>query len=325
MIIGKRLLQCAVLLVGCVGLAQTAAGPARQAHKVRDGRMFAPYLDVVQVPGDLSQIRAASGVSFFTLAFVNADHGCNPSWPGGQLVANDNRIATSIAKLRREGGDVIIAFGGYEGTELAQACGDVSSLQSAYQKVIDTYKAKTLDLDIEHLAIEDQASIDRRSIVLKNLAQANPGLQINFTLPATPAGLTDQAVNVLKSAAAQGAPVHIVNVMAMDYGPYATSKDMGANAIAAIEGAQNQLKQLGIDAKLGITPMLGMNDVKGEVFKPEDAAKVLSYALKNQNVALLAFWSVSRDNRSCIGTVSPTCSGIRQRPWEFSHLFAAFR
>ena len=50
------------------------------------------------------------------------------------------------------------------------------ALQAAYQAVIDKYKAKVLDLDIEHTAIEDPVSIDRRSQALTALAAANPGL-----------------------------------------------------------------------------------------------------------------------------------------------------
>jgi len=227
-------------------------------------------------------------------------------------------------KLRAAGGDVIIGFGGYEGTELAQVCTDVASLQAAYQKVVDKYKAKILDFDVEHLALDDQSSIDRRNLAITNLVKANPGLQINFTLSATPGGLTAQGVGVLKSAVAQGTAVHVVNVMTMNYGQAAASKNMGVNAISAIEGAQSQLKDLGMKANLGITPMIGMNDAPGETFTAADAAAVLSYAQRNQNIALLAFWSVARDNGSCSGKVAPTCSGIAQKSWQFSHLFASF-
>ena len=320
----KRLLYCILLLAASSWAAQTAVVPKKAHSNGNPARIFAPYLDVAHLPDNAPRLLADSGARYITLAFVNAGQGCAPTWPGAQSVDADTTISAFVAKLRTAGGHVIIAFGGYEGTELAQACSDVSSLQSAYQKVLDKYKPTALDFDVEHFAIADQPSIDRRNSALKNLAQANPKLRINFTLPATPAGLTDQSVNVLKSAVAQGVPVHIVNVMTMDYGPIANSNDMGANAISAIEGAQSQLKQLGMNAKLGITPMLGVNDVAGEVFKLADAASVLSYARKNSNVALLSFWSLGRDNASCTAVVSPTCSGISQKPWEFSRIFVAF-
>ncbi|HVJ04480.1 MAG TPA: chitinase [Candidatus Saccharimonadales bacterium] len=286
--------------------------------------MFAPYVDVALLPNNLPQIRADSGTRLFTLAFVNANQGCSPSWPGGQLVADDGAISGYITQLRASGGDVIIAFGGYDGKELAQACMNVASLQAAYQQVVDKYKAKILDFDVEHHALDDQDSIDRRNLAIANLTKANPGLQIDFTLPATPNGLTAQGVSVLRSAVAQGTRVHIVNVMTMNYGQSAASKNMGANAISAIDSAQSQLKDLGLNAKLGITPMIGMNDATGETFDAADAAAVLSYAQRNQNIALLAFWSVARDNGSCSGRLAPTCSGISQKAWQFSHAFASF-
>ncbi len=321
LISAATLLCVSSLLVFAVEAQRKAA---QQAHRSSE-RIFAPYVDVSQSANNLSQLHTDSGTRVFTLAFINSNHGCTPSWPGAQLVSSDALISESIAKLRAVGGDVIIAFGGYDGIELAKACTDVASLQSAYQQVVDKYKARILDFDIEHLALDDQASIDRRNLAITNLAKDNPKLQIHFTLPATPSGLTAQGASVLKSAFAQRTPIHVVNVMAMNYGQAATSKNMGANAISAVEGAQTQLKDLGLNAKLGVTPMIGMNDVVGEVFTAADADAILSYAQSNQNVALLAFWSVARDNGSCSGNVAPTCSGIAQKTWQFSHVFASFR
>ncbi len=231
-----------------------------------------------------------------------------------------------IAKLRAAGGDVLIAFGGYDGTDLGQSCSDVPSLQAAYQAVIDKYKVKILDFDVEHTAIEDPVSIDRRSQALKALAAANPGLQINYTLPATPAGLTDLSVNVIKSAVKYGTPVAVVNLMAMDYGSPVPTGAMGPDAVAAASAASCQLKSLGLNARIGITPMIGVNDSAGETFTLDDAQVVLNYAQANSNVvALLAFWSVGRDNGSCSGTVSPLCSGLPQKEWDFTRIFQKFQ
>ena len=72
--------------------------------------------------------------------------------------------------------------------------------------------------------------------------------------------------------------------------------------------------------------MIGVNDTAGEVFGLSDAQTVLSYAEANNDaVALLSFWSVGRDNGSCMGTVSPTCSGIAQNEWAFSRVFQQFQ
>jgi hypothetical protein len=288
-------------------------------------RTFAPYVDMSKMADRLSYIQSQAGTKTLTLAFIVADKGCVPTWLGGSPVAADATIATAIAKFRAAGGDIAIAFGGYDALELAQTCNDVTSLQAAYQAVIDKYKLKILDLDIEHTAIEDPASIDRRSQALTALAEANPGIQINYTLPATPAGLTDLSVNVIKSAVKFRTPVAVVNLMAMDYGAAVLTGAMGPNAVAAASGAACQLKNLGLNARVGITPMIGVNDSAGETFTLEDAQVVTNYALANSTtVTWLAFWSIGRDNGGCFGKVSPYCSGLPQKEWDFTRIFQKF-
>jgi hypothetical protein len=305
------------VVFGCALAAQTAPAPSRT---------FAPYVDMSKMADRLWYIRSQPGVNTVTLAFIVGSNGCVPSWLGTSPVSPDTAITTAIAKFRASGGDVIIAFGGYDGLELAQVCNDVTSLQAAYQAVIDKYKATVLDFDVEHTAIEDPVSIDRRSQALKALASANPGLQINFTLPATPGGLTDLSVNVIKSALKFATPVAVVNLMTMDYGSPVLTGAMGPNAVAAAAGTMCQLKSLGMKARIGITPMIGINDSPDEIFTLDDAQVVVNYALANGNaVALLSFWSVGRDNGSCFGKVSPYCSGIPQKDWDFFRIFQTFR
>jgi hypothetical protein len=299
---------------------------AQTTTPVQPSRMFAPYVDMTKLTITMPQVQAASGIKMFTLAFVISGTPCTPAWGGTAPISSDTSILDGIAKLRAAGGDVLIAFGGYDGTDLGQSCADVPSLQAAYQSVIDKYKVKILDFDVEHTAIEDPISIDRRSQALKALAAANPGLQINYTLPATPAGLTDLSVNVIKSAMKFATPVTVVNLMTMDYGSPVPTGAMGPDAVAAASAASCQLKSLGLNAHIGITPMIGVNDSAGETFTLDDAQVVLNYAQANSNVvALLAFWSVGRDNGGCSGTVSPLCSGLPQKDWDFTRIFQKFQ
>jgi hypothetical protein len=299
---------------------------AQSPAPAQSSRMFAPYVDMTKLANSLSQVQASSGIKTFTLAFIVSGNGCAAAWGGTIPIFTDTMIASGIAQLREAGSDILIAFGGYDGLELAQTCNDVPILQVAYQSVIDRYKVKILDFDVEHTAIEDPASIDRRSQALKALAVANPGLQINYTLPATPAGLTDLSVNVIKSAVKYGTPVAIVNLMAMDYGSPVPAGAMGPNAVAVAAAALCQLKSLGLNARVGITPMIGVNDSASEIFTLDDAQVVLNYALTNSNsIALLSFWSVGRDNGGCSGTVVHNCSGIAQKEWAFTRIFQKFQ
>ena len=224
------------------------------ASVAQSPRTFAPYVDMSTMADGLPSIQQATALKTLTLAFVVSGNGCAPIWLAASPIATDKDIAKYVAQVRANGADIIIAFGGYDGLELAQTCSDVPNLQAAYQAVVDKYKAKVLDLDIEHTAIEDPVSIDRRSVALTKLAAANPGLQLNYTLPVTPAGLTDLSVNVIKSAVKFGTPVTIVNLMTMDYGAPVLTGAMGPNAVSAAGAAAVQLKSLGLNARIGITP-----------------------------------------------------------------------
>ena len=299
---------------------------AQITTSAQSSKMFAPYADMTKLADSLPQIQAASGIKTFTLAFIVSGNGCVAAWGGTVPISTDATIAAGIAQIRKTGSDVIVAFGGYDGLELGQTCSDVPRLQAAYQTVIDKYKVQILDFDVEHTAIEDPMSIDRRSQALKALAAANSGLQINYTLPATPAGLTDLSVNVIKSAVKYDTPVAVVNLMAMDYGSPVPTGAMGPNAVAAASAALCQLKSLGLNARVGITPMIGVNDSAGETFTLDDAQVVLNYALANSNsIMLLSFWSVGRDNGGCSGTVVHNCSGITQKDWDFTRIFQKFQ
>ncbi|WP_436389065.1 hypothetical protein [Amycolatopsis sp. MEPSY49] len=104
---------------------------------------------------------------------------------------------------------------------------------------------------------------------MKTLQNNNPGLKISLTLPVLPTGLTADGLNVVKSAKDAGVNLDLVNVMAMDY--YQGAGDQGAKAISAAKATQAQLKSLyGLsDAaawkKVGVTPMIGVNDSQNEI------------------------------------------------------------
>jgi hypothetical protein len=288
------------------------------------GTLFtAPYIDMGSWPTPvLSDISAASGLKNFTLAFVNSA-GCKASW----FNAFDPRTAwqlDEITKIRNAGGDVKISFGGASGIELAQACGDVTSLTAEYQAVVSAYHLKFIDFDIEGAAVADPTTIARRSQAMARLAAANPGLKITLTLPVLPEGLDANGLNVVRAAKAAGAPIDTVNVMAMDY--YRTG-DYGAFALQAAQSTHDQLQSIyGLsDAAAwrmtGVTPMLGQND-DGHIFNQTAARNLVSFA-KQHHLGELAFWEVTRDRNACNGALFQ-CTNIPQSPYEFSHIFAAY-
>ena len=91
----------------------------------------------------------------------------------------------------------------------------------------------------------DHASIDRRSQALAALQQTaaaagNP-LEIWFTLPALPTGLTADGLYVLQSALKYGVQIGGVNVMTMDYGDR-PHQPAGANGHIRHRGRQQLVR-----------------------------------------------------------------------------------
>ncbi|WP_338496058.1 cellulose binding domain-containing protein [Streptomyces sp. SJL17-4] len=293
---------------------------------------YAPYVDTSLYPAyDLLATADATGVKEFNLAFITSGGSCAPLWGGVTDLAND-KVAAQIGALRAKGGDVRVSFGGAAGHELALNCSSSSALAAAYGKVIDQYKLTKVDFDVEGAALPDTAANTRRSQAIAQLQKSHPGLNVSFTLPVMPEGLTQPGVDLLADAKRNGVRVDAVNIMAMDYGP-AYSADMGTYAIQAATATQAQIKGvLGLsDAAawkaVAVTPMIGVNDVLSEIFKVDDATQLVDFA-KSKGIGWLSMWSSTRDKQCPDGAVNradATCSSILQQPLAFTKAFAAYK
>jgi hypothetical protein len=290
----------AVLLFTVGGVASASASVKNVSPRKR---LYAPYLfiralDMGSPDNDMVKISRESGIKRFTLAFlVSSGFDCQAAWFPNLPMVQENTIAGQISRLRKLGGDVILSFGGEGGLELAQVCNDVPSLQAQYQAAIDKYEVRMLDFDIESSAIKDPAAVDRRNQALANLQAANPGLLISYTLAVLPTGLLANGIDLLKNSLSHGVETGNVNIMTMDYETMFAPNAMGQNAIDAANAALKQLQSLGLDASLGLTPMIGMNDVSPQVFTLEDANKMLRYAKSNDRIRRIAMWSTGRGER----------------------------
>ncbi|QIP86364.1 sugar hydrolase [Streptomyces sp. Tu 2975] len=302
------------------------------APKPGDAARYAPYIDTSLYPAyDMLDTAAKTGVKEFNLAFITSGGSCAPLWGGVTDLAND-KVAAQIGDLRAKGGDVRVSFGGAAGHELALNCSSADDLAKAYGKVIDTYKLTKVDFDIEGAALPDTAANSRRSQAIAQLQKSHPGLNVSFTLPVMPEGLTQPGVDLVADAGKNGVRVDAVNIMAMDYGP-AYSGDMGEYAIQAATATQAQIKGvLGLsDAAawqaVAVTPMIGVNDVVTEIFKVDDAAQLVKFA-ESKNLGWLSMWSSTRD-KQCAGGEKPaadaTCSSILQEPLAFTKAFSAYK
>ena len=309
-------------------------------------RVFAPFVDATGYPlFPMVDVAQQQGARFFALGFVvaAADGGCEPSW--GTYYPIGSYLRSEIAALRTLGADVIVSFGGAANTELAVACGNASSLAARYQDVIDAYGLTHIDFDIEGAWVADHSSIDRRSAAIALLQQtaraAGRPLAVWLTLPVLPSGLTADGLHVVDSALANGVDIAGVNIMAMDYGDSAAPDPagrMGEYAMTAAASLHAQLTTLfaahslpaspaELWKKVGVTPMIGLNDVVTETFDLEDAGELLQFAIDN-DLGMLSMWSANRDTQCAGGRTSwvdISCSSILQSPFAFSTIFNGFR
>lgn len=306
--------------------------PSPSPEPTTGGVTFAPYVDMsLSVDENILAMQQQANVKAVTLAFL-VGNGCSVEWGGYTTpLPSDNlwdgtSIQSIVQSLQNSGVKVILSFGGANGPEPAYSCTNVTQLQALYQSVINRYKVTTLDFDIEGSALTDTTgSIARRDQALKALKAANPSLVISYTLPVLPTGLDANGLTVIKAAKADGVALNVVNIMAMDYGTGVdNSGQMGTDALDAAAATHTQVQNAGFTSTtIGITPMIGVNDVRGETFQLTDAQKVYSFATSNSYVTRLGMWSLARDNGSCSGaaTASATCSGLTQAEYAFSAIF----
>ena len=323
----------------------TTPPPPPPATADRWGRSFyAPYVDMGgwPVPDLLAISQTNGGGSLFTAAFMQATPDGKLAWAGLNALepgaANDQAraINSSIKALQAAGGDVMVSLGGVAGISLAEWGSrrgmTATQLATAYAGVVDTYGINHLDFDIEGAAVTDQAAIALHSQALKILQQSKPDLKVWYTLPVLPTGLTADGVKVVDSALKAGVNLAGVNVMAMDYGESAAptsgpnAKTMGAYAIQSAESTYAQMNQLFGSygktfgyANLGVTPMLGVNDVLSEVFTLADAQVLEDYA-RTKGVGMLALWSVTRDTPGPVGVSTYTHSGLSAPAGSFAKI-----
>ena len=269
-----------------------------------------------------------------------------PAWAGLAALAPDadfdqaRAINASIADFQAAGGDVMISLGGAFGTSLAQsfvASGrSATALAATYASIVDWYSLNRLDFDIEGAAVADPASIALRSEAIAILQQVRPDLEVWYTLPVLPAGLTADGLEVVRSALAAGVTLDGVNVMAMNYGSWAApttgpnARPMGEYAIAAAESTHAQLTELFGEygqayawRMLGVTPMIGVNDLTAEVFTVADAQLLEDFA-REKGLGMLSMWSVARDNPGDLGRATATASGLDVAAGSFSGVFTDY-
>jgi hypothetical protein len=336
---GLALPGAALALAPSVGALPTTA--AARSPRVLPLHVYAPYFET-WTKDSITKIASASRARYLTLAFLQTPGkgSCALTWNGvkSQPVPG-KRYVWQITQLRKIGGDVVPSFGGYSaddtGTEIADSCTSVSAIAADYESVVTHYGVTRLDMDVESKSLNNKAGINRRNeaiaLVEAWAAAHKRTVQIEYTLGVSPQGLPANARYVLKNAAADGARVDVVNLMAFDY--YDGTTNMSAAAISAARGAHTELakiyphksaQQIWNIESITLLPGIDDNPNKKEVTTLADTSSVLSFAQSKQ-MTELTIWAIQRDNGGCPGKVDRnSCSGISQSSWAFSDLLEGF-
>jgi chitinase len=312
--------------------------------------VYSPYVDVTNTPTYPFQLPSSNPVSSVYLAFVVSDteEPCTPSW--GTFYTLDSAeqgldLDARTAQLRSQGGSVMISYGGEANTELAVDCTDPAKLEQAYLEPVQRYHAKAIDLDIEGANLANTAANARRATAIaavqKKLASEKKPLQVWMTLPVSSHGLTPEGIATVQAMLNKGVMLAGVNAMTMDFGEgEGAAHDMLGTIESALDATQLQVQTLWRDAGLassasaawghvGVTPMLGVNDVTSERFTTQDARGLAEFVNK-RGIPRVSAWSLNRDSQcggafAKTGELSNTCSGVVQKPLEFTNIFGGLR
>lgn len=289
-------------------------------------KQAAPYLyEGWGDPPNPATVVNATGVKWFTMAFVLDSGGCTPSWDGSRPLTG-GADQSAINQIRSAGGDIVPSFGGWQGSKLGANCSSASALAGAIQKVIDAYSLKSIDMDIENTdEFENEAVQAKILTALKTVKANNPGLKTIVTFGTTTTGPTYYGNRLIEQAKSIGADIDVFTIMPFDFGG---GSDMYGNTVNAAEGLKAKLKStFGWDdataySHIGISGMNGLSDQQ-ENTTPEIWTQIRDWS-NSHHIARLAYWAVNRDRPCAGGGVVSNCSGINQSTWQFTSITAGF-
>ncbi|MDO5745257.1 MAG: glycosyl hydrolase family 18 protein [Micrococcaceae bacterium] len=343
-----RLLIVVVLLGALVATAMYLWNNRQDsARAAGSGDWFGAYVDATSTPfypfaDEVSEHERV------VLAFVVADpkDSCTLSWGGYYTPDTANEtfdLDRKVARVNERGGKIVISAGGLNNDELATACTDEKKIVSGYENFLDRYDSSTLDLDVEGNDLEDVAASKRRASAVAALqakiARSGKPLEVWVTLPVDTRGLTESGLSEVDRLLDGGVELTGVNLMTMNFGGSRDENQSMADASEqAARSTHQQLRELyrthgqeigerTMWSKIGLTPMIGQNDLLGEVFTLKDAAQLKGFATTN-GVGRISIWSANRDmdcgpNVPDIERVSNNCSGTPQEAGEFSRELSA--
>ncbi|GLW07730.1 hypothetical protein Misp01_28600 [Microtetraspora sp. NBRC 13810] len=243
---------------------------------------YVTFVDTARRPmTDLGESVRRTGVWWYALGhIVPAADGCSPAWNGPPLTPS---MAGRIARLRAAGGDASLTLGGAAG-DLAASCLSRERLTAAYRRAAAAYDVSHLDFEVPR--DETTGPAQRRAAAITAL-QRHPvrhgvPLDIGFTLPAGPSGLTAGHRRMLHATREAGATIGTVNLLVPLRRTAGSSqlRRLAASFHAARAQVASALELPPAEAarRIGLTPVLGA----ATDLSPMEARKLADFAERNR-------------------------------------------
>ncbi len=185
-------------------------------------------------PPNPTTVMNATGVKWFTMAFILSTTAyCNPKWDGGRALTGgvDQSTVNTVRGERRRRHPVVRRL---QRQQAGDSCASAGALAAAYQKVINAYGLKAIDIDIEADAYSNPTVQQRTVDALKTVAANNPGIKLYVTFGTGKTGPDNSLIN---RAAASGLTVDGWVIMPFDFG--GAGQNMGTLTMQAAEGLKN--------------------------------------------------------------------------------------
>ncbi|MBQ7579328.1 MAG: chitinase [Clostridia bacterium] len=293
-------------------------------------QVLAPYADMTSwVPvassysdngvANIAKVSSETGLNYFHFGFIQPDtkkpldDEGNIRWCwGGYASISENGadsyqyagIINQMQKLRDNGGDFSISFGGQFGKAPWVVSSDSEKLRNMYLDVINTYSCNRIDLDIEEENQGEEANkINAKAV---KMAQDETGVSVSLTIPIMPYGWEEKQIKIIKAYLDAGVNISLINSMTMCYGAGLYSyEDYGDASVRAITNAIRQMQEIysayGINLtekqaynKTGATMAIGYENTLYPTFTADMAKKVADDA-KEKNYGMISYWSINRD------------------------------
>ncbi|MGW2548090.1 hypothetical protein ACWC5I_46315, partial [Kitasatospora sp. NPDC001574] len=208
------------------------------------------------------------------------------------------------------------------------AASPAAELAAAYQKVVDAYALKAVDIDVESTELTDPAVRRRIVEALRTLKAKNPGLLVYVTFQTEQKGPDADGADLIALAAKSGLVVDGWTALPFDFA--GRESDLPAVVRQSVTGLQRAVATAYGWADdqawrhVGLVAMNGRTDQQGEQLTVAGLRTVREFAATH-HLARLGLWAVNRD-RPCPADApaGPTCSGVKQAAYDFTRVVAGY-